>query len=112
MSLSVIENHIPPIVFESCPPSHGCHFHPRQTRKAAIGFGTHGLCVSDSGFGLFIGTTPQPCGVVREDLALAQCWAAHYLASIAVAYNVGLALFFGMLIPIIMAAIAELNGDF
>lgn len=42
---------------------------------------------------------------------VALCWAAHYLASSAANCNVGLALFFGMLIPVIMTVIAEINGD-
>ncbi len=36
---------------------------------------------------------------------------AHYAASSAVDCNVGLALFFGILIPIIMAVAAGFNGD-
>ena len=38
-------------------------------------------------------------------------WSAYFVSSGAQQGNVGLALFFGMLIPIIMAFIADINGD-
>jgi len=36
---------------------------------------------------------------------------AHYIATNAAGYNVELALFFGALIPIVMAFIADMAGD-